>query len=249
MGFFSDPTRALTAFATGGISEGIRALEPEKLSAIGPSAQEQEILDLQLQQLRAAGLSIEEIQPFLLENLGLRRTEEGTLERIQRPEDELEQLLTERALTAARGELPVSPGLEADIARQRASTEEALRRKFGPTFQASTGGLELESRFSRQANLLREESRRGALGQATQLAGGRLGLLSDIGARQFGQLQGFQAPRLGLLGAAGGALQPLQFQRGLEQDISLQNVLNQAQFGSDVFGLIGTAGGAALGAG
>ena len=248
MGIFGrDLGRGLTALATGGISELHGLLRTPTPEVPGRSPEEQELLSLQLEQLRRAGATQEELEPFFLRELGFERTPEGELRRITQPADELQQLLEQRALQAARGELPISPALEADLAAQRARVEENLARRLGPGFRLSTPGLATEAQFGRQAALAREEARRGLLGQAVGLAGQRRGLLSDIQQRRLGALQGVATPRLGLIGAAGALQQPLQFERSLRAQQEQQRALGQAQTTSDIFGLAGTLIGAGIG--
>lgn len=246
MGIFGkDFGRGLTAFVTGGLSEVPRLLKTPTAGVPGRSPQEQELLDLQIDQLRRAGATQEELEPFLLRELGFERTPEGELRRIEGPDDELQQLLEQRAVRALRGE--VDPVVEAGIEADRARTETFLSRRLGPGFRLSTPGLETEARFGRQAALTREQARSGAIGQATQLAGQRRGLLSDVQQRRLGALQGVSAPRLGLIGAAGQVQQPFQFERGLQFQAGQQRAAQQAQLGSDIFGLLGLGVGASLG--
>ncbi len=247
MGIFGkDFKRAATGFATGGLSELGGLLGGGGGGGVpGRSPQEQAILNLQLEALTGAEAERAEFAPFVLEELGFGRTPEGDLVRMDRPGDELQGLLLERALEGARGE--VSPAVAADIAADRERQEEALRRQFGPGFRASTGGLEQENRFNRQANIIREEARRAGLGQAVGLLGQRQGLLSGLMQQRLGNLQGVSAPRFGLLSAAAGAQQPFQFERSLQFQAGQQEAADKARLTSDIGGLLGLGIGAFAG--
>lgn len=124
------------------------------------------------------------MEPYLLRELGLRPTYENgqltSLEEIPRSEldplydqrQEINRLLTERSLSALRGELPVSPGLLTDLERQEETLRETLRRGLGAGYELSTPGSRRLEEFNLRRNQLLEEARRGdiTLGEQLELA-------------------------------------------------------------------------------
>ena len=56
--------------------------------------------------------------------------------------EELETGLLERSLAALKGELPVSPALEQELASEEETLRNRLRAQFGPGFETSSPGIE-----------------------------------------------------------------------------------------------------------
>lgn len=236
-----------------------------KVEAPQPSAQEVQLQKLQLEEARLQAEQAAELRPFLLEKQGLIETEKGlrrlTPEELaarmtpeQRRAQEITQATQERQLAALEGRLPVSPALEADLADQQRLVQEAIARRGQG---GGTLGLRAQSLFNRQANLVREEARKGQLGLGQSLLASQGQLKLARQGQGFNQLQGFGVPGLQRLGAFGQAQQPFQFQRGLEFKAGLQSAQNRARLlgglgqmagGAIVGGLAGGPIGAGLGA-
>ena len=75
----------------------------------------------------------------------------------------------ERSLKALRGELPVDPQLERDIAAQRSTLETRLQSQFGSGYSTSSPAIEALQRFDESSNILREGARFGQLTLSEQL--------------------------------------------------------------------------------
>jgi len=189
----------------------------------------------------------DELMPFLLESMGLRRGEGGEIERIP---DELGDLYREKQLAALRGDY-TSPALETQLTRQRGLMGEGFARKYGSDWQGTTAGQKGLTQLGESENLLREQARLNFLGMGQGLMGQYAGMVGAGQGQQYGQYgglgtYGFQNPS-GLQLGFGGALQPYQAQRGMQY----QGALTQAQLGGQqqagLMGLLGNIGGMALG--
>jgi hypothetical protein len=80
-----------------------------------------------------------------------------------------EQETAERSLKALRGELPVDPGLEKDLAQQREALQQKLASQFGSGYSTSSPAIEALQRYDESANILREGARTGQLTLSEQL--------------------------------------------------------------------------------
>lgn len=194
-----------------------------------PSPEE---LQLRSEQLRLTRIQREQterairlqnlLEPLVLEQLGYRgRYENGQLVSVTEipPEErdplypqrrEIEQRLLERTLAGLRGELPVSPGLLTDLARQEETLRETLRRELGTGYEMSTPGIRRLEEFQLRRNQLLEEARRGdiTLGEQLQLARqmGNEQLLTARMSRTMAPYQLFGQVGLGFGGNTGSTL-------------------------------------------
>ena len=102
-------------------------------------------------------------------------------------------------LKGLRGELPISPGLERDIAKGTELASVDLSQRLGPQWEQSTAGIQTMGKLTEGANIARDAARRGWL---TDTAGMASGVGSDIRANKaFNQnVTASNAPNLGLLG-------------------------------------------------
>lgn len=225
-----------------------------------PSPEERELQTLQLDLARQQAAQQEALQPFILQNQGLTQDPEtGELRRLT-PEEleagrtpgeqrafDITRESQERQLAALRGELPVSPALEQELQQQQTRLEEGLSRRLGGGFATTTAGQQALARQQQTAGVLREEARRGQIGQGQGILASRLaGQLGQQG-QQFGQFQGIGAGGLGLLGGLGQAQQGFQFNRQLEFQAAQQTQANRANQLAGIGQLVGTVGGAVLG--
>lgn len=98
-----------------------------------------------------------------------------------------------------RGELPISPGLERDLAKGQELTGADLSQRLGPNWKQSTAGIQTMGKFEESANIARDAARRGWLGDTAGMASG---VGNDIRANKtFNQNSvGAVSPNLGLLG-------------------------------------------------
>lgn len=206
----------------------------------GPSAAEQELQNLQLQELKKQSAMQEEFMPFYLESMGYGRDESGALYRLEPEKDELTQAYYDRQLQALKGELPVSPAMEKELTDQKTKTIEALNQRLGSNWNTTTAGIQAMSEFDKRAELLREEARRGQISTGEGLLESRMGFLSDLSQRETANIGGtgsyfmnpsyFQA-----------ALQPYQNQRAMQLQANGINAQNSAGMTSGLMSLGGTA--------
>ena len=162
---------------------------------------------------RQQGLRWEEadkLKPFMLEGMGL--TEEGGALRYLTEEErlagmtsseksqyEIEQLQQERLKKAYAGELPISPALEQRLTKQEEQIAEALSQRLGSGWQSTTSGQQAMSTFRKDANLLREETRRGEISTGTGLLLAGLDFGKRSNTQQLGQYGTFPQRTAGLL--------------------------------------------------
>lgn len=82
---------------------------------------------------------------------------------------ELEMAFTDRSLAALKGELPVSPALEQDLAKQERTLRDRLGAQFGPGYETSSPAIETLGDFFAKSEALREGARTDQLTLAEQL--------------------------------------------------------------------------------
>lgn len=121
-----------------------------------------------------------ELEPILLRSMGIQRDPTtGQLAEGFTPEQErsrqITQLQQERSLAALRGELPVSPTLEREIAAGANMLRERMARQLGPGWETSTPGIQAMREFEAQSEALREAERRDQLTTAETLGLAREG--------------------------------------------------------------------------
>jgi hypothetical protein len=267
MGFFSDVGKTLKKAApfmaaplTGGLSlfaaaPGIFGSMAPQINVPGPTSAEQEIMNIQLQELKSLRAEREAIMPLVMQELGIRRTSEGGFEQI--PEAELPEALRmerqiqrqtqERQLMALEGRLPISPALTKNLDLQQQQINEGLSRQGAAP--GSTPFIQSQRQFGEQRGLLEEEARRGAITQGAGLLASSASILGNVGPQAAQSLFGTSQTRIPTIGASGGLLQPYQFQRQMDMSGNIINAQTRAQLISDIFGLAGTGVGALLGKG
>ena len=154
------------------------------------------------------------------------------------------KLQQDRMTKALKGELPISPALEEDIAKQEAGLEESLSRRLGSGWETSTPGIQAKSEFDKRSGLLREEARRGELTTGQGLLLAQQGYMS--GARQEEQAgyTGYGNRLFPLMQGAGAAQQPYQFNRQL----GFQANQVDAQSSGKTWGAVGSLAGAGVAA-
>ncbi len=141
-------------------------------------ASQAELLNLQTNILKQQQQQQAILLPFLAEQEGFQvETDEfGNITKISKTATEnetkakqLESEMLDRSLAALRGELPVSPGLERDIAKQGETLRDRLASQLGPGFETSSPGIEALAGFEESANIAREGARTAQLTLAEQL--------------------------------------------------------------------------------
>lgn len=97
---------------------------------------------------------------------GNRLTEEqilGYMTPAERSTYELTKANNERTMKAYKGELDISPALEAELTAEEKQATEMLQRKLGADWYLSTSGQNMMKQIKQKGNLVREEARRGQI--------------------------------------------------------------------------------------
>ena len=241
--------------------EGSVALCKGKVHAPKPSKEELSLMREQLNILQQTQVDTEMLKPFVLNTMGLveengayrHMTEEEKLA-MMTPTERLSQealtLTQQRQIAALKGELPVSPALEADIASQEKTLREGLSRSLGTEWETTTPGIQALSEFQKRSGLLREEARRGEIAGGTGLALSQMGYQTAEEEAERAGYTGFGQRLFPTFGAYGQAMQPYQYQRGMELQARIATAQARAKERAALYGglgsLAGTLGGAAI---
>lgn len=222
-----------------------RALQQAQADSL---KQQQAIIAAQQQQQKI-------LLPFLAEQEGfnVELDDDGNIKKISKTPTEAETLrktldkeLAERSLKALRGELPVDPALERNIARQEETLRERLARQFGPGYETSSAGTESLGDFFANVEGLRSGARTGQLTLAEQLGIAREQQIdfSRQTSQDFLRQIGVGDPMTfaGAYGQVAGGFG--QAQAPFIQQRSMQFQANQSRQ-NNMFGLIGAGIGAA----
>ncbi len=164
-------------------------------------------------------------------------------EQLQYQNTKLEQ---ERVNQALKGELPVDPALEKNIADEQAVIEEQLARDLGPNWRNSTAGIQRMGEFSKRAELLRESARRGEINTGTGLALNQMGYLGANAVQTGANYQSVPAGSMGYASSLNSVLQPYQQQRQMQYGANVAQYQANAQENSAMMTGIGTMTGLAL---
>lgn len=217
-----------------------------------------EMLDLQRQILEDQQQQQKVLLPFLAEQEGfdVELDENGNIKSISKRPDEiddmrksLEKQYLEREQAALRGELPVSPGLERELASQEQTLRDKLRAQLGTGYETSSAGIEALQKQNESAEVLREGARTGQLTLAQQLGLAQSGQ-TDYTRRSAQDYlsQISQGIPMSFAGAAGQVAQgyqsaqaPYFAQRQLQYQASAANSASQWGFAGAVVGAAGKA--------
>ena len=179
-----------------------------------PSAQELELLQMQLDYLKQMGEDTEAMRPYLLASMGMKEDAEGNMTKMTDEEyyeslGELDQrgydvamAAAERSLKAYAGELDISPALEKSLGQRKEELEVGLSQKLGPDWETTTSGIQAMAQFTETSNLIREEVHSGIITNEGAMTLASLDYMSGIGETTMAGFPGQQAG--GLFGAAGG---------------------------------------------
>lgn len=230
------------------------------------SAAELEIEKLNLAALQRSAKLEEDLEPFVLQSLRLTR-ENGAIRQMTDEEfraslspSELlahENLLAtqERQAKALAGELPLTEAGQQKKAEEFRIFKEAMARSGNPitgetpetATATTTPGIQGLRAFNQRFGLLEEAERFGELSRGTSSILQRLGITSDIAARERAGLLDFPTGPLRRTQVGTQALQPFQFDRALQFQANVIGSQNQAAFTAGLLELAGTIGGAAAG--
>ena len=234
------------ALADGGDDDVVPEISAEERAL---QAQQADLLKFTTASLKEQAGFQKELQPFLLEQMGIERNEAGELIKTDDPAQDLREKLElaslERTQQAFEGKLPVSPALERGIERQQQVLEETLRKSVGRDSASSSIGTERLGDFFTRAEELREGARRGqiqgGIGQSIALGGAA----RDDLTRFLGGAQSVSQGSLPFIGAGtsmsralGQAQTPFFNQRTLQTQANLRPSTM-----SQLFGAAGQIGG------
>jgi len=223
-----------------------------------PSAAEIEMQKEQLKILQQQKAWTEEMEPYTLKGLGLKRGDDGQLEYMTEAERiegmgalelaqyELTKRSQERQAQAYAGELPISPAMEKSLAEQEQQMTEALSQRLGPDWMKTTSGQQAMSEFQKRSELLREEARRGAITSEGGLLMSNLGFLGNVEGAKTQQASAFPYRTSGLFSGYGQAQQPHQYYSGLQHQTNISNAQNKAGLMQGYGQLAGTAAGVGI---
>lgn len=180
-----------------------------------PRLLQKAMLIKQFQEMQQMENKYAELEPFLMEAIGFRKDEEGNFVKMTDQErydsmSELEKaqydnakLLADREKMALEGTLPISPGMEENLAEQRSQLENTLSQRLGSDWQTTTAGIQAMGEFDRNAELMREEARRGMISEGTQLNLAQSGFLSGLTGQKQGQYGNYLSGEGGIFNMAG----------------------------------------------
>lgn len=228
-----------------------------------PRLLQKAMLIKQFQEMQRMENKYAELEPFLLEAIGFRKDEEGNFvkmtdeERYERMSDleklqyDNAKLLAEREKMALEGKLPISPAMEENLAQQRSDMEGILSQKLGTDWQTTTAGIQAMGEFDRNAELMREEARRGMISEGVGLNLAQSGFLSGLTGQKQGQYGNYLSGGSGIFNMAGATASGVNTMR--QTDIALLQALESrdkggSNWGSALMGMggqmAGTVGGA-----
>lgn len=236
------------------------------VSAPAPSAEETAIMREQLDLMRQSRTEQQALRPFVLSSLRLTEGEGGALRRMTEEEFratlsgpdltayENLQLAQERERKALAGELPLTEAGQQRKSDEFRALKEQMARLGNPitgdtpetASATTTSGIQGLKAFQERWGLLEEAERFGEISSGTSAILQRMGVASDIGARQQAGLLQFPAGPAALAQGFGGLLQPYQFQRELQFRAAQERAANRAGLLGGAGQLIGTLGSAAL---
>ena len=217
-----------------------------------PSAQETELVQLQLEHLKKMGKDAEALRPYLLSGMGFKEvggkltkmTEDEyyeSLSGLDQKAYEVAMASAERSLKAYAGELDLSPALEKSLSQRKTDLTETLSRNLGSGWQGTTAGIQAMAQFDETSNLIREEVRSGIISNEGAMSLASLDYMSGIGDVSMSQFPGQQSG--GMFSAAGGMADRYSRERQSQHQAALysQQMKNQRSAGlmSGIGGLVG----------
>lgn len=222
-----------------------------------PTAEEIALQKEQLNILRQQRAETEQMRPYVLSGMGLVE-EDGTLRYMTEDErlagmSELEQQQydiarqqQERLSQAYAGELPISPAMESELQKQEQQMTEALSQRLGSNWQQTTAGQQAMVEFQKNAGLLREEARRGAMTTEGGMLLSNLGYLGNTQGMQTSQAAQYPSRTAGLFGSYGALQAPYRQQRQMEFQAAIQNARSRSQSQAGLMGGLGQLAGAGM---
>lgn len=180
----------IPSFAGGdGGGEPEPVVEDPKAEEKALYAKQVEATDLQMQLAREQRAREEALLPAIYKQYGLQmvKNQDGTYTATEAPKDEIQQqndeitkLANARELAALKGNLPVDPSVEQDLARQKSEMQDSLARRG---VRSGSGDIynRASAELDRNQNAMRYAVRHGEMTTADALSRGRQ---ADLLARQ-----------------------------------------------------------------
>lgn len=158
-----------------------------------------ELSGLQLETLKDEIARNKSLEPVLLDAMGYKKDESGNYVATGETADPIQTQLKQQYEEALSGKTDISPNLEAQIQKQQKTLEEDLSRRLGPDWRNTTPGIQAIEEFNKNADLVREESRRGMVESAGGQYMGYTGLLANLKQQKVGNLLSLtgRAPSVG----------------------------------------------------
>jgi len=230
-----------------------------EVQAPQPSAEERELQQIQINQIREQEAEQAQLRPFQLQSLGLieedgalrRITEEeriGGLTESQRETEDIAGLQRDRQLLALKGEIPLTESFRQSKRDQFERFKEAQARQgnfiTGDNPEDATGtgtaGIEALRQFKERFGILEEAQRRGEIQSGTANLLATQSGITGVRQQNIQNQIAFPQRRSGFLSSIGQAFQPFQFNRNQQFQANQQNAQNQGGFLSDIGSLAGT---------
>jgi hypothetical protein len=224
-----------------------------------PTAEEIALQREQLNILQQQQAETEMMKPYVLSGMGLVE-EDGTLRymtederlagmsELEKSQYDIAKQQQERLAKAYAGELDISPALEESLQQQEQQMSEALSQRLGSNWMQTTSGQQAMSEFQKNAELLREEARRGAMSTEGGLLLSNLGYLGNTQGAQTTYAAQYPTRTSGLFQGYGVLQSPYQQQRQMEYQASIANAQNKAQQQSGLMSGLGQFAGSGMSA-
>lgn len=162
---------------------------------------------------------------------------------------DLQKLAYERTKQAYEGTLPISPAMEKELAQQKGITEEGLRRRLGSNWNLSTSGIQSMGDFNTNAELAREEARRGQITSGEGILLARQGFGSGLTQQNYQNYTGYPQSTLGISSGLVNATQPYLNYANMQNQANIANAQAANQSRSGLMSGLGTMAGLAGGIG
>ena len=220
-----------------------------------PNAQEIALQQEQLDIMKEERAEYKTLEPILLQSMGLVAEADGTYRRMTTEEQtsymtdteklaqEALNLTYERQLKALKGELDISPALEDELTTQKTKLMENLSQRLGSGWETTTAGIQAMGEFDKNAEMVREEARRGIISQSTGLATAQAGYLTSADLSKQSSLYAYGGRLGNLFNQYGQAQQPYQYYSGLQNQANIANAQMASQQTSGLMSGLGTLAG------
>lgn len=232
------------------------------VSVPGPSAQELELQQMQIDTLKKQNSMYSQLEPYMLQQAGYKKdatgnlvkmTDEeyyGGLSNMEKSQYDVSKLQLEQYQQALKGELPLSKAVEGELTKQRSDLESYMSRKLGPNWRQSTPGIQALAEFDKKANALREEQMFGKQTASSAMNIAQQNQYNNLLANQMNTTSVAPTWGSGLIGLSAQAQQPYMQRAQLGMQAQQANSQSEGALWSGLGGLLGTglmAGGMAYG--